>query len=260
MYKGEGIRFEIHDYGTKANIADQGQALSPGTEAYASVKMTELLRYNGYSHICREEKNYEQLGYEYSQTTCNSICLDQMIAKYCKCYRAEFIENYNIEQTRNPICGFHEQHIGCQKKFEDRILKGVLNCSCGAACHTVDLDVELSSGNFPPVGRWYELVNKVCAKNPLGCQYLKHEGAQLDKRESLLRDNFIQFRVFFKDLNNHFIEEDLEYGTAQFLSDFGGLIGLWIGMSVITVFEIGEFMLGLVIISYKYFRSKTLHF
>ncbi|CAD5113570.1 DgyrCDS2734 [Dimorphilus gyrociliatus] len=246
LHKGEGATFDIHPFGTKSNVLDHGQSLNPGMEAYVSIQMKELTRYKGHSHSCFKKDNYKDLGYKYTQTTCNSICLDQLIAEKCNCYRPENIENYNYEQTTKPSCAFDYNLENCQKQLKKKVLNGALNCSCEAACHSIDYDLELSSSNFPPVGLWYELVNKVCQRNPIGCEYLKKEGKDISKREKILRENFIRLRLYFKDLNNQFIEENLEYDTSQFLSDFGGLIGLWIGMSVITIIEIGDLLMALI--------------
>ncbi|CAB4008755.1 degenerin deg-1-like [Paramuricea clavata] len=53
-------------------------------------------------------------------------------------------------------------------------------------------------------------------------------------------DNMLQLNVFFNELNYEKIEEQFSYGTINLLADVGGQLGLWIGISVITVCELLE--------------------
>ncbi|XP_060077030.1 amiloride-sensitive sodium channel subunit alpha-like [Ylistrum balloti] len=50
--------------------------------------------------------------------------------------------------------------------------------------------------------------------------------------------NFLKLSVYYEELNFQSIQEQPDIANAQFASDFGGAIGLWIGLSVLSMFEI----------------------
>ena len=47
--------------------------------------------------------------------------------------------------------------------------------------------------------------------------------------------------VYFKDLSETVIEERPVYSVVFILSNFGGLLGLYLGFSVLTVLELVDF-------------------
>lgn len=72
--------------------------------------------------------------------------------------------------------------------------------------------------------------------------------------ESFVDRNFMQIRVVPSSLFMDHIEETLEYTLSRLLGDIGGCIGLWIGASLITIFEIVDllFRFGDLLSSYRY--------
>lgn len=58
-----------------------------------------------------------------------------------------------------------------------------------------------------------------------------------------LRRNVLKIQIFFEELNVEMIKEQKSYGIADFASDIGGQLGLWIGFSVLTIAEFIEFIM-----------------
>ena len=55
-----------------------------------------------------------------------------------------------------------------------------------------------------------------------------------------VRSNFLSANVYFQRFRETRVEESLSYGTANLLADIGGQIGLWAGLSVISMCELLE--------------------
>ena len=56
-------------------------------------------------------------------------------------------------------------------------------------------------------------------------------------RRAALRD-FARLNVYIADSNVLQTEEQKDYTTTQLLADIGGQLGLWVGVSVITLAEV----------------------
>ncbi|CAD5117171.1 DgyrCDS5973 [Dimorphilus gyrociliatus] len=233
-----GARVVISEFGSHPNIDHNGLSLSPGKEIDIGLKKVFIQRLKYQQHTCKEETNYLQLSYNYTQGACNSLCEDQMIYKYCNCHRPEFMEHYNDNQLLSDICESENQtrDRDCQVRILTRIRNAKLNCSCDKACYTTDYDLEMSMKDYPAETKWFTFINRVCEEDSHDCYYLQQ--IKKEDRRRVLRENFIKLNIFYRDLNFQLVNEDLSYELAQYLSDFGGSIGLWIGMSVITLIEV----------------------
>ena len=78
----------------------------------------------------------------------------------------------------------------------------------------------------------------------------KLEGSQ--NAINLLRSNFGSVNVFLKDMSTTVITERPVYETVNILSNIGGLLGLYLGFSVLTILEIVDFGFDL----FEYLRIK----
>lgn len=71
-----------------------------------------------------------------------------------------------------------------------------------------------------------------------------------DKRDDLVDElfidqNFMQLRFVPSSLFMDHIEETEEYPVSRLLSDIGGCVGLWVGASLITIFEFFDLLMDL---------------
>ena len=71
-----------------------------------------------------------------------------------------------------------------------------------------------------------------------------------------IKATFGRFNVFFSDIAITVIEERPVYNFVLVVSNFGGLLGLYLGFSVLTVLELVDFGFDLV----EYFRLRGKHF
>ncbi len=58
------------------------------------------------------------------------------------------------------------------------------------------------------------------------------------KVKSELAANLVRVEVFLRHLNYYTVSESPSYDMTDLLSDFGGNIGLWLGWSALTLFEL----------------------
>ncbi|XP_035667363.1 acid-sensing ion channel 1-like [Branchiostoma floridae] len=62
-----------------------------------------------------------------------------------------------------------------------------------------------------------------------------------------IREGFIQVTVYFENMKIEHIYETPSYEVENLLGDIGGQLGLWMGISIMTVIELAEFLTDVVI-------------
>ena len=67
------------------------------------------------------------------------------------------------------------------------------------------------------------------------------------------RENFLQIDVFYKELSYEKIEQQKAFEFSSLLSEVGGFLGLLLGASIITMFEILDYL----IISFAYDKEQA---
>nr|XP_006818945.1 PREDICTED: acid-sensing ion channel 2-like [Saccoglossus kowalevskii] len=55
-----------------------------------------------------------------------------------------------------------------------------------------------------------------------------------------VRENIVKLQVFYQDLNYEGITQSIAYTEESLASDLGGQVGLWIGISFLTLIEFIE--------------------
>ncbi|CAG5134505.1 unnamed protein product, partial [Candidula unifasciata] len=78
------------------------------------------------------------------------------------------------------------------------------------------------------------MVEMICQENPgATCNNMRE-----NKSSAAVTEEFIKLNIYYEDLNFEKYEEAADYELTQFLSDVGGTIGLYIGLSVLGIFEL----------------------
>lgn len=78
------------------------------------------------------------------------------------------------------------------------------------------------------------LLQGVCDTNKEACKNIRKNIS--DNRAT--NNNFLKLNIYYEDLNYEYITESPEIEIQQFLSDIGGAIGLWIGLSILSLCEL----------------------
>ncbi|XP_052233186.1 degenerin del-1-like [Dreissena polymorpha] len=78
------------------------------------------------------------------------------------------------------------------------------------------------------------LLDALCDRDALICQTLLEN----IKDTQGFKNNFLKLNVYYEDLNFQNITESPQITIHQFLSDVGGTIGLWIGLSILSLCEL----------------------
>nr|XP_054754280.1 acid-sensing ion channel 4-B-like [Lytechinus pictus] len=80
------------------------------------------------------------------------------------------------------------------------------------------------------------------------------------EEEEIARSNLIRVMIYFETLNVDRVEQVPRYTIPNILGNIGGLMGLFTGMSFISLFEVAFLLLRIAKITFtKLFSSSRVH-
>ncbi|XP_041346651.1 degenerin-like protein asic-1 [Gigantopelta aegis] len=227
---GAGIRVRIHEINSSANLLEQGHSIPAGFETSIGVRPVVTVNLPAPFGTCDETNAFSDI------LGCQRDCLESAITRKCQCSRLiswELAFEANGEDSgsqSNQPC--EKQHIGCIKEVIKRNQEGIIVCGCIHPCrkHTYEMKTSMTrypSTHYDPALR-YTLSQWI------------DQGKIYSVEES--RKNILSLKVYFSDLEEKTIEEEEAYPFENLLSDIGGQLGLWLGISVFSVCEVVELL------------------
>lgn len=162
----------------------------------------------------------------YTQNNCELECLTNYTLNQCGCVK------FSMPRTADlPVCG--EDKIQCYDRAEDGLLlrefsqglkntdfnfRGETECNCMPACTSLVYNTEISQADF-------DLEHTLQAAG--NTEFLQeYEGSQMSR-----------LSIYFKE--NQFITSKRSelYGITDFLANCGGIFGLFMGFSILSMVE-----------------------
>ncbi|KAF2895493.1 hypothetical protein ILUMI_10682 [Ignelater luminosus] len=196
----------------------------------------ELINYKPEDRKCYFS-NERNLTYflSYSQQNCLDECLTNYTMQYCGC-----VAFYMPKSKSFPICGLGR--TDCMEMGRNDYLldsSNTTDCNCLPSCTSLKYEVEISQSNWA----WREsmIVEKTIINN------------FSDYFSNIQKSHFSKVIVYFKDMQFLALERHAIYGTIDFFSNAGGLLGLCIGFSLTCAIEVIYFLTLRVVCNIKMF-------
>ena len=154
--------------------------------------------------------------FEYSQFACRSNAVAENIARRSKCNCVIQPDRPPGLYTSTPNCTFGKACCLLQEhyKFNPE------DIDCPLPCHFEYYEHTASYSSFP------------------NGQYLQGLMEASNMSAENIKDNFLSINVFIDDFQVTTTTTQYTYGIEALLGEIGGLLGLFIGVSIITFFEL----------------------
>ncbi|XP_017481513.1 PREDICTED: pickpocket protein 28-like isoform X1 [Rhagoletis zephyria] len=225
-----GFKILLHNPLEVPNMREIGLLLSPGHETKVRIRASKtestqhLRSLNKESRACLFEGEYVLHNYKtYTQSNCMEECFKKILLRYCGC-----ITHYMFDIYRNAsICSIYEASCVERVRLQSMVSRNGRGCAntCWPACYDLTYCPDffitpLSASGF----------------------HTKH---QLEKSKDTfyMLQNMAVVNIYFKE-NWYRSSKQAEYvGITEFLSNIGGVIGLFFGFSFISVAEIIFYLL-----------------
>ncbi|XP_046649315.1 pickpocket protein 28-like isoform X2 [Daphnia pulicaria] len=234
--KFDGFKVLIHTSEEFPDVADRGFVLGPGTETFVGVKGITTFNTEEVAkdvtparRQCQVEGE-QKLKYfpRYSRSACTIECATRLMQERCKCrpyfFKADIGTKLCNLDSYSCISDVYED----VRQNEDKI------CHCLPPCTDVWYDPEISYSSFP--GRGFNLTRTF--KRLVAGRNLS---SNADSNE-YFKSNVAVLHVYYKDKTGVRYKTDIRFGVEDFISATGGLLGLGLGLSFISVFELLYFL------------------
>ncbi|GFQ70875.1 FMRFamide-activated amiloride-sensitive sodium channel [Trichonephila clavata] len=147
-----------------------------------------------------------------SKRQCNSVCNQKKISKFCNCSIP-----YGILEA-DRFCNYTNVTELCCVYQGQKEYGLAITCKCPLECESVSFDLKISSGVWPAKP---ENLDSVYSKQTI----------------EVLRENMIKVRIYFDTLEQLTYEQKAMFEDSEVLSQVGGQMGLWLGLSLAAMFE-----------------------
>ncbi|XP_077296666.1 sodium channel protein Nach-like [Arctopsyche grandis] len=173
----------------------------------------------------------EKYGGKYSFSDCIFKCKKQIIRALCKC------TPFFMPSTKNNSCEL--AHLPCLYKYKDKfrtILTGLFK----------EHNPEEDSDEEPIDGLFCNDCYPDCAftkySTKVSTQPLMKNGKDSKILMHVTAKNYSLVHIFFGDVDTELYKLDVVYYWFELISNLGGICGLFIGLSLVSVFEIVYFL------------------
>ena len=275
LTSGRGAKVVVHSPNTAANPSVDSYDAPPGFSVTLGVRASENVRIPAPWGNCTEgDKNSTFL---YTLRDCRNDCLQKRIMKVCGCIDnkvtippaprtlpfclqlpsdfCSFMDIMNMDMQAVPTRSEKEckrirdewnSKVMCREEVFLNMSLGIPlpdgeECVCYAPCRDVQYDSSYSLSTLPENTAehysFYYLIDnflQTMAEGKKKVLQAKHEGAFTGNISSYIS----RITVYIADNNVLKTSESPDYEAIRLISDIGGQLGLWIGISVMTLFEV----------------------
>ncbi|XP_042857069.1 low-density lipoprotein receptor-related protein-like [Penaeus japonicus] len=233
----KGMRVVIHSPHILPVPEEEGFNLGPGSSS-VSVRRSENQRLGKPHGECRKEYEAE-LPFEYSPLLCDQLCVEGQLRQRCGCFIGLSPVYEALNYKPEERC---EGKLPTQKLCIDRVTRDVIEekiqCDCPQACREMKYQTQVASSKIDDV--YYRILSQTRKEVPSMCS----------NDTELLR-----LLVYLGSMYYDVIEETPAYTWDTLLSNIGGSLGLFIGVSLVSILEVLEFLWDVCCISLRRCRK-----
>uniref|UniRef100_A0A183CJD3 Degenerin-like protein unc-105 n=1 Tax=Globodera pallida TaxID=36090 RepID=A0A183CJD3_GLOPA len=189
------------------------------------VPFADAFGYNaptGFIEGGEKSETYIYKGYSYSIEGCHRSCTQNEVIRICGCADPLYPvpDNAYSCKVSDPVA--RDCIKNTSRMLGDLIATGALkNCKCHQPCRETAYEVTYSAA------RWPSGTTKL-----MECE--SSDNLCMEK----YRTNAAMVQVFYEELNYETLSESVAYSLTSLFADLGGLTGLWIGISLVSILEV----------------------
>lgn len=236
---------------------NEGIAASPGSSTNIAISRRIINKLPKPHSHCADTRDssliyselYEifiQNNFPYRQKDCFDLCIEKEIIKKCNCAFPEF--SYPIKRT-NRLC-VNSSDSNCSYETYRDFIKNEFNkvCinECPLECESIHFKTLLSYEQYPTMMKYKMLEH--CPKI-----YSKFSNSSSENTLNFenVKKNLVLLNIYYDDLGFEKITELPVIDFTGLISEVGGTMGLFLGISFLSFIEAFEVIIQILILNFK---------
>jgi hypothetical protein len=185
-----------------------------------------------------------EMNIKYKESVCVDLCYQTLLKDACNCTNESVFSLYDDLGS----CFSTEQLQFCQFKFDgkflyDNITRDACKPPCPLECNQTIFNTRISSSKLN-LNYYSMIIDKFAVNNEI-----------IDKNESLsLEDktnSIIKFNIYYESMSYKKTTESISMDIVALLSNIGGTLGLFLGVSLLTAVELVDIILQAILIFFQ---------
>ena len=184
-----------------------------------------------------------QLNNTYRRSDCYNLCYQNKLYQECSCQDSSFSKFI----PNSGICSTQTESNCLYKVFSDFSEKGFNElCSdyCPAECQSIQYSISTSSSSYPSRAYAYNMLQDPSLLN-------RFDNPSQVTYETI-KESTLGVSVYFDALESTNIEESPQIEFVDLIAGIGGTLGLFLGISVLSLFEFVEIFLEIIFFKMKH--------
>ncbi|XP_033634671.1 amiloride-sensitive sodium channel subunit gamma-like isoform X1 [Asterias rubens] len=241
VQEASGIRVLISEQYKMPFPEDAGINVAPGLLTSVGLRKLEQVRKEDPYSTCQQSPRANDTIFSsffnvgYSLEACQKDCLYRMIQDRCDCDDTRF----RFFPDLDPCLSTNASQVSCKETVELEYANEDFDCSCTSPCQEASFEMTVSSAAWP---------------NSLFVDQVRQElmdisdvfKTKVRNDQNFVQNNVLKLQVYYEQLNYEMIVHTPKYNFFGLISNLGGQVGLWIGISMCTVFEVVELLFDIV--------------
>ena len=234
-----GLRIYIHNKSIIPSL-NEGVDIKKSEKTNIAISRTFISKYPSPFSECTDLSQINSYFYKlivsanrsYTQQECFYLCYQKEVIRNCGCYDLEYPK---IDES--PYC-IDVAKVNCTLRvylrFKNRQIDGECLSQCPLECDSQKYHLSLSTSSFPDEN-FYHNFNRFLNISSY----------------SEFKEKFLSVSIYYPDLSYTKISESPKISTSSLVSNIGGTMGLYVGISLLSLVEIIELVIEIFLILIK---------
>lgn len=261
-----GYKLIIHDQRHPPMPEDEGLSVGPGFFTSLSLRHRRFQAAEAPYGTCREFSKPDNISMNMyllqlpltspNQKTCIRTCEQLNVIKNCHCYSllhgfqmAEAFSDVrnNTKYLRACTVERSSREFICLRDTLMNVSLGIIPCKAKFCkyrnCFHEVFATSQSIATWPSMNTLSAFRDIIMRHRIPAIQRFFSKKRTATEYKTFIKNNFVKVRVYFEDLSVINLITMPSYNFNDLLADVGGITGLWLGLSVITIFDTLELII-----------------